>query len=166
MYVDKKLSEKHGRAIDSIKFSEEAESEKDYISILDEIRKGVDSGSYDLAMGVKETLFTGLDYTFDTDFLQKFDEQMADPKRQPDRPETWRGDLVGLMTQFAVPGGIIQKVLRRTKTAGQIKNVINKIKGSTTKKISKIAARAIEGVAVVGANRCFSIRTWKRFFVF
>jgi len=152
MYVDKKLSEKHGEPIDSIKFSEEAESEKDYISILDEIRKGVDSGGYDLAMGLKETLFTGLDYTFDTDFLTKFDEQMADPKKKPDRPETWRGDLVGLMTQFAVPGGIIQKVLRRTKTAGQIKNVINKIKGSTTKKVSKIAARAIEGIAVVGAT--------------
>ena len=152
MFVDKKLSEKHGKAIDSIKFSEEAESEKDYISILDEIRKGVDSGGYDLAMGVKETLFTGLDYTFGTEFLTKFDEQMADPKRQPDRPETWRGDLVGLMTQFAVPGGIIQKVLRRTKTAGQIKGIINKIKGSKTRKISKIAARAIEGVAIVGAT--------------
>jgi len=152
MYVDKKLSEKHGEPIDSIKFSEEAESEKDYISILDEIRKGVDSGGYDLAMGLKETLFTGLDYTFDTDFLQKFDEQMADPEKQPDRPETWRGDLVGLMTQFAIPGGVIQKVLRRTKTAGQIKNVINKIKGSTTKKVSKIAARAIEGMAIVGAT--------------
>ena len=152
MYVDKKLSEKHGEPIDSIKFSEEAESEKDYISILDEIRKGVDSGGYDLAMGLKETLFTGLDYTFDTDFLQKFDEQMADPEKQPDRPETWRGDLVGLMTQFAIPGGVIQKVLRRTKTAGQIKNVINKIKGANTKKVSKIAARAIEGMAIVGAT--------------
>ena len=152
MYVDKKLSEKHGEPIDSIKFSEEAESEKDYISILDEIRKGVDSGGYDLAMGLKETLFTGLDYTFDTDFLKKFDEQMADPEKQPDRPETWRGDLVGLMTQFAIPGGVIQKVLRRTKTAGQIKNVINKIKGANTKKVSKIAARAIEGMAIVGAT--------------
>ena len=37
------------------------------------------------------------------------------------RPETWRGDLVGLMTQFGIPGGIIQKVLNRTKTVGQIK---------------------------------------------
>ena len=29
MFVDKKLSEKHGKYVDSIKFSEEAESEKD-----------------------------------------------------------------------------------------------------------------------------------------
>ena len=151
IYVDKKLSEKHGRPIDSIKFSEDAE-EKDYISILDEVRKGVNTGAYDLALGLKETLFTGLDYTFNTDFLEGFDKMMADPDKQPDRPETWRGDLVGLMTQFAVPGGIIQKVLRRTKTAGQIKSIINKIKSPTGKKISKIAARAIEGIAVVGAT--------------
>ena len=151
MYVDKKLSDKHGRLIDSIKFSEDAE-EKDYISILDEIRKGVNTGGYDLGMGLQETLFTGLDYTFPTNFLEEFDKKMQDPKRQPDRPETWRGDLVGLMTQFAIPGGIIQKVLRRTKTVGQIKSIINKIKSPTGKKISKIAARSIEGIAVVGAT--------------
>jgi hypothetical protein len=151
IYVDKKLSEKHGKPIDSIKFSEDAE-EKDYISILDEVRKGVDTGAYDLALGLKETLFTGSDYFFGTEFLEEFDKMMADPDKQPDRPETWRGDLVGLMTQFAIPGGIIQKVLRRTKTAGQIKSLINKIKGTNTRKISKIAARAIEGIAVVGAT--------------
>ena len=61
IYVDKKLSEKHGKPIDSIKFSEDAE-EKDYISILDEVRKGVDTGAYDLSLGLKETLFTGSDY--------------------------------------------------------------------------------------------------------
>ena len=55
--------------------------------------------------------------------------------KKPEEPDTWRGDLVGLMTQFAVPGGIIQKVLRRTKTAGKIKKIIEGIKGSKTKKI-------------------------------
>ena len=48
--------------------------------------------------------------------------------KEPERPDTWRGDLVGLMTQFAVPGGIIQKVLTRTKTLGQIKKLIKGIK--------------------------------------
>ena len=151
IYVDKKLSEKYNKPIDSIKFSENVE-EKDYISILDEIRKGVNTGGYDLSMGLQETLFTGLDYFFGTEFLEGFDKMMADPDKQPDRPETWRGDLVGLMTQFAVPGGIIQKVLRRTKTVGQIKSIINKIKSPTGRKISKIAARSIEGIAVVGAT--------------
>ena len=165
IYVDKKLSEKHGKPIDSIKFSEDAE-EKDYISILDEVRKGVDTGAYDLSLGLKETLFTGSDYFFGTEFLEEFDKMMADPDKQPDRPETWRGDLVGLMTQFAIPGGIIQKVLRRTKTAGQIKSIINKIKGANTRKISKIAARAIEGIAVVGATDFIASEPGRRSFFF
>lgn len=38
------------------------------------------------------------------------------------------------MTQFAIPGGIIQKVLNRTKTAGKIKKVIEGIKGSNKRK--------------------------------
>lgn len=149
LLLDQAMSKKYDKPVDSMQLLKDGE-EKDYISILDEIRKGVDSGSYDLMSGLGTTLFTGLDYTFDSDFLGKFDKMMKD--KEPDRPETWRGDLVGLMTQFAIPGGIIQKVLRRTKTAGQIKKIISGIKGGKKAKVSKIAARAIEGMAVVGAT--------------
>ena len=55
----------------------------------------------------------------DTDFLTKFDKMMED--KEPSQPETWRGDLTALMVQFGVPGGVIQKVLNRTKTAGRLK---------------------------------------------
>jgi hypothetical protein len=72
--------------------------------------------------------------------------------KEPSRPETWRGDLVSLMTQFGVPGGIIQKVVNRTKTAGKIKKVIEGIKGSKTRKVATIAQRAIEGATIVGAT--------------
>ena len=122
--------------------------EIDYISILDEIRKGVNTGAYDLQAGVSTTLFSGLDYAFDTNFLTEFDKMMKDKK--PEEPETWRGDLVGLMTQFAIPGGIIQKVLTRTKTLGQIKKLTTKMLGKN--KVSTIASRAIEGMTVVGAT--------------
>ena len=118
LFLNKVLSDKEGKAVDVMERLED-KKERDYISILDEVRKGVKTGAFDLEYGLKDTLFTGLDYAFGTDFLDGFDEMMKDKK--PEEPETWRGDLVGLMTQFAVPGGIIQKVLRRTKTAGQIK---------------------------------------------
>ena len=149
LLLDKAMSKKYDKPVDSMQLLKDGE-EKDYISILDEIRKGVDSGSYDLMSGVGTTLFTGLDYTFDSDFLGKFDKMMKD--KEPDRPETWRGDLVGLMTQFAIPGGIIQKVLRRTKTVGQIKKIVNGIKGGNKRKVSKIVARAAEGMTVVAAT--------------
>ena len=149
LFLNKVLSEKEGKPVDVMERLKD-EKERDYISILDEVRKGVNTGAFDLEYGLKDTLFTGLDYAFDTNFLEGFDEMMKDKK--PEEPDTWRGDLVGLMTQFAVPGGIIQKVLRRTKTAGKIKKIIAGIKGSKAKKISKIAARAVEGMTVVGST--------------
>ena len=149
LFLNTVLSKKEGKPVD-VRERLKDKKEKDYISILDEIRKGVATGGFDLEYGLKDTLFTGLDYAFGTDFLEGFDEMMKDKK--PEEPETWRGDLVGLMTQFAVPGGIIQKVIRRTKTAAQIKKVIEGIKGTKARKVSKIAARAIEGATVIGST--------------
>ena len=138
---------------DVIKKLERMEGEKDYISGFDEIRKGIDAGGFDTYVALKSALFTGLDYTFNTSFLESFDEMMKDPKKQPDRPETWRGDLVALMVQFGIPGGIIQKSLNRTKTFRQVKNVVEKMgKTARQRKISKIASRSIEGMTVVGAT--------------
>ena len=147
LFLNTVLSKKEGKPVDVLERLQDPE-EKDYISIFDEIRKGVKSGAYDLEYGVKDTLFTGLDHFFSTEFLDGFDEMMKD--KEPERPDTWRGDLVGLMTQFAIPGGIIQKVLTRTKTLGQIKKLTTKMLGKN--KVSTIASRAIEGMTVVGAT--------------
>ena len=149
LFLNTVLSKKEGKPVD-VRERLKDKKERDYISILDEIRKGVATGGFDLEYGLKDTLFTGLDYAFGTDFLEGFDKMMKNKK--PEEPETWRGDLVGLMTQFAVPGGIIQKVIRRTKTAAQIKKVIEGIKGTKARKVSKIAARAIEGATVIGST--------------
>ena len=43
--------------------------EKDYISIIDEVRKGVESGATDLVAGVGTTLFSGLELCFRYRFL-------------------------------------------------------------------------------------------------
>ena len=163
--LDSYMSKKHNKKVDTMDLLKDGDH-KDYISIIDEISKGIDSGAYDLEVGIKELLFTGLDYTFSTDFLEGFDKMMKDPDKKPDRPETWRGDLVGLMTQFAIPGAIIQKVLRATKTVGQINKIINGIKGANTRKISKIAARAIEGITVVGATDFLASEPGRQSFFF
>ncbi len=100
----------------------ESEDEKDYISSLDEIRKGIDSGIFDLSSGVGTLLFAGTDFAFDTDFQSSFEDFMKD--KEPDRPETWQGELVGLLTQFGVPGSIIQKVVTRIPKVAKIKNAV------------------------------------------
>ena len=165
LVLDNYMSKKYDKPVDSIELLKKGD-QKDYISILDEISRGVESGAFDLVSGTKELLFAGSDYVFGTEFLEAFDEMMKDPKRQPDRPETWRGDLIGLMTQFAIPGGVIQKVIRGTKTVGQINKIIQGIKGAKTKKISKIAARAIEGATVVGATDFLASNPGRQSFFF
>jgi len=127
----------------------ESEDDKDYISGLDEIRKGIESGVFDLAKGTGSLLFSGTDLAFDTDFQSAFEEFMED--KEPDRPETWRGELVGLLTQFGVPGGIIQKVVNRIPKVAKIKNAISKMKG-IKKPVSTIASRVVEGATIVGAT--------------
>ena len=57
--------------------------------------------------------------------------------KEPTQPETWRGDLTALLIQFGVPGGVIQKILGRTKTAGRLKKTIEGIKGANKRKVSK-----------------------------
>ena len=127
----------------------ESEDDKDYISGLDEVRKGIETGSFDLAKGTGSLLFAGIDYFRDTEFQTAFEEFMED--KEPDRPETFRGELVGLLTQFGVPGGIIQKVVNRIPKVAKIKNAISQMKG-TKKKVSTVASRVGEGVTIVGAT--------------
>ena len=127
----------------------ESEDDKDYISGLDEVRKGIETGVFDLAKGTGSLLFAGTDYFRDTDFQSAFEEFMED--KEPDRPETWRGELVGLLTQYGVPGGLIQKVVNRIPKVAKIKNAISKMKG-IKKPISTVASRVVEGITVVGAT--------------
>jgi len=147
--LNKKMKEEGKPNVDIMQMLE-SKDEKDYISGWDEIRKGIEGGSYDLGVGLGTILFGGTDLAANTDFLTKFNDFMKD--KEPTRPETWRGDLVSLLTQFGVPGGLIQKVINRTKTAGKIKKAIEGIKGSKKRKVATIAQRAIEGMTVVGAT--------------
>jgi hypothetical protein len=147
--LNKKMKEEGKQPIDIMQMLE-SKDEKDYISGWDEIRKGVEGGSYDLGVSLGTILFGGTDLLANTDFLTNFEDFMKD--KEPSRPETWRGDLVSLLTQFGVPGGLIQKVINRTKTAGKIKKAIEGIKGSKKRKVATIAQRAIEGATVVGAT--------------
>ena len=59
--------------------------------------------------------------------------------KEPDRPETWQGELVGLLTQFGVPGSIIQKVITRIPKVAKIKNAVKTIKGDKEKSYCKLS---------------------------
>tara|TARA_R100001594_G_scaffold97255_1_gene131483 strand:+ start:281 stop:4672 length:4392 start_codon:yes stop_codon:yes gene_type:complete len=126
--------------------------EKDYISGLDEIAKGLDSGLYDLQHSLNSLLFAGTDLIANTDFLSKFENIMAKEENLPERPETWRGELTSLATQFGIPGTTVAKIVSRIPLIAKMYRASSNIKGSVLRKTSKIATRATEGATIVGVT--------------
>ena len=82
--------------------NKEITQERDYTTGLDEIAKGISSGIYDLQNSLGSLLFAGTDLAANTDFLSKFEKIMEE--NEPTRPETWRGEVTSILTQFGVPG--------------------------------------------------------------
>ena len=102
--------------------NKEITQERDYTTGLDEIAKGISSGVYDLQNSIGSLLFAGTDLAANTNFLSDFEKVME--KREPTRPETWRGEVTSLLTQFGVPGVTIAKI------AGRIPAVVKMKKSS------------------------------------
>ena len=128
------------------------DQEKDYISGLDEIARGIDSGIYDLQHSIGSLLFAGTDLVANTDFLSKFEKVMEKEETLLNRPETWRGEVTSLLTQFGVPGTLVTKVVGRIPGIVKMKRAADKIKGGKLRKTSQIATRATEGATIVGVT--------------
>ena len=70
--VNEGLAKKEGKYKD-INTLLTSQDEKDYISGLDEIRRGIESGAHNLGTSLGRLLFMGTDLSDKTDFLEKFD---------------------------------------------------------------------------------------------
>jgi len=140
------LSKKEGKYIDIVQMLK-SKDEKDYISGLDEIRTGIESGAHNVGASLGTLLFTGTDLVANTDFLSKFEELMK--KSRPEQPETWRGELISLMTSFGVPGSLVTKVMARAGKVEKISKLINKFNNH---KASKIAMRVGNWATVGGVT--------------
>jgi len=145
-HINNSLSKKEGKYVD-INEMLKSKDEKDYISGLDEIRTGVESGAHNLGASVGSLLFAGTDLVANTEFLEKFEELMK--KSRPEQPETWRGELISLMTSFGVPGSLVTKVMARAGKVGQISKVVNKFNNH---KASKIAMRVGNWATIGGVT--------------
>jgi hypothetical protein len=124
-----------------------SKDEKDYISGLDEIRTGMESGAHNLGASVGSLLFAGTDLVANTEFLSKFEDIMK--KSKPEQPETWRGELIELMTSFGVPGTLVTKVMARAGKVEKISKVVNKFNNH---KASKFAMRVLNWATIGGAT--------------
>ncbi len=130
--------------------NEEITQERDYTTGLDEIAKGISSGVYDLQNSLGSLLFAGTDLAANTDFLSKFENMME--KNEPTRPETWRGELTSILTQFGVPGVTIAKITGRIPAVVKMKKAADAVKGGKVRKVSQIASRVTEGATIVGVT--------------
>ena len=130
--------------------NEEITQERDYTTGLDEIAKGISSGIYDLQNSLGSLLFAGTDLAANTDFLSKFENMME--KNEPTRPETWRGELTSILTQFGVPGVTIAKITGRIPAVVKMKKAADAVKGGKVRKVSQIASRVTEGATIVGVT--------------
>ncbi len=130
--------------------NEEITQERDYTTGLDEIAKGIDSGLHDLQHSLGSLLFAGTDLVANTDFLSKFDKLMQE--YEPTRPDTWRGGLVSLLTQFGIPGTAVAKIVGRIPGVVRVKKAADAVKGGKARKVSQVAARSTEGATIVGVT--------------
>ncbi len=130
--------------------NEEITQERDYTTGLDEIAKGISSGVYDLQNSLGSLLFAGTDLAFNTDFMSDFEKIME--KHEPTRPETWRGEVTGLLVQFGVPGTAIAKITGRIPAVVKMKKAADAVKGGKLRKTSQVASRIVEGATIVGAT--------------
>jgi|MDTB01.3.fsa_nt_gb hypothetical protein len=128
------------------------DQERDYISGLDEIAKGIDSGLYDTQHSIGALLFAGTDLAFNTDLMSKFEKIMEKEETFLNRPETWRGEVTSLLTQFGIPGTLVTKVVGRIPGVVKMKKAADRVKGGKLRKTSQVATRATEGATIVGVT--------------
>ena len=130
--------------------NEEITQERDYTTGLDEIAKGISSGIYDLQHSLGSLLFAGTDLAANTNFMSSFEKIMEE--REPTRPETWRGEVTSLLTQYGIPGTGIAKIASRIGPVVRMKKAADAVKGGKLRKASQIASRMVEGAGIVGAT--------------
>ena len=130
--------------------NKEITQERDYTTGLDEIAKGISSGIYDLQNSLFSLLFAGTDLVANTDFMSDFEKVME--KNEPTRPETWRGEVTSLLTQYGIPGTGIAKIVSRIPAVVKMKKAADAVKGGKLRKASQIATRMAEGATIIGAT--------------
>ena len=130
--------------------NEEITQERDYTTGLDEIAKGISTGVYNLQNSIGSLLFAGTDLVLNTDFMSDFEKVMK--RNEPTRPETWRGEVTSLLTQYGIPGTAIAKITSRIPSVVKMKKAADAVKGGKLRKSSQVATRMAEGATIVGAT--------------
>ena len=129
------------------------------VDAVGEVMEGAVTG---IPLGVKavgELLTTGIDYTFDTNFTRKLDEITEEFLNYTGEPETLAGQITQFGTQFAIPFGVVNKLIANI---GKLKPFVGKTLGMRNSKLvnknrfiqsgANIAQRMGTGALSLGAT--------------
>ena len=100
--------------------------DKDYIDVVDELKKGIYTGTYKSAYNFIELLPLTADLIADTDFTTKLENSIA-KWPEGNRPETLFGDVTAILTEYAVPAKLATLILKGVSQIPKVRKTIDKI---------------------------------------
>ena len=92
-----------------------------YIDGIDEINRAMETGVRNLGFNTMDLVLGGIDLTGFGD--GKLSERLREnyEKTAKNDPETFMGDMIALLTEFGVPGGLVTKLITRFQKAMRLK---------------------------------------------
>jgi len=100
--------------------------EKDYIDVVDELKKGINTGTYKSAYNFIELLPLTADLIANTDFTTKLENSIA-KWPEGNKPETLFGDVTSILTEYAVPAKLANMILKGVSKIPKVKKAIDKV---------------------------------------
>ena len=97
--------------------------EQEYIDGIVEFNRALDSGLTNLGYNSMDLILGGIDLTSfgKTDLSGKLRDLYESKARS--EPETFLGDMISLLVEFGVPGGVISKIVMRAQKSLRLKGV-------------------------------------------
>ena len=97
------------------------DQEAAYIDGIDEINRAVESGVRNLGFNTMDLILGGIDLSGFGD--GKLSERLREnyEKTAKNDPETFMGDMISLLVEFGVPGGLVTKLVTRLQKALRLK---------------------------------------------
>ena len=87
--------------------------EKDYIDFFEDMEKSIYGGAQNFIYSLGDLLTTGTDLALDTNLTEALDKAYEEEKIRD--PELLLGKVTKILTEFAIPGGLVFKVMGRAK---------------------------------------------------
>jgi hypothetical protein len=100
--------------------------DKNYIDVVDELKKAINTGTYKSAYNFIELLPLTADLIADTDFTTKLENSIA-KWPEGNRPETLFGEITSILTEYAVPAKMATKIIKGVSQIPKVRKTIDKI---------------------------------------